>query len=327
MRFYGNHSAAMLMRITLHAPQPVYLLRGPQGVGKHTLALRFARTLLCGVGGAVDCNCESCRKIQAGLHPDLILPTGENGLKKEVALEIRDEALRSPLASNGKVFIIDNADSMTPEGQNALLKTLEDCKPWNTFLLIDHSGRVLPTIESRSFTVQFQPATETEMTEFLCHEQLDPAMAELLISMSAGRIGRAKAIIIDERFSALAEILSDLFMSGDFGQLSLLNRFHLLKEKDPDCFYDQFQDFVPELVLALRAYFLDSLMVRLGGRPNVFRSACYRFPCLSPVIVGHITGAIDRYERSSQKANRNDFFDFIRMIGKSYEEGMRLAVS
>lgn len=175
-----------------------YLFWGNEGIGKKKVALEFAKALNCLGGGprpleACD-QCVSCRKIDHGLHPDLLLIEPENQtIKKEQILQLQQELIYRPSEGRRRVCIVTAADRMAPHMANVLLKTLEE-PPLHTVivLLAPHPRRLLPTILSRCQPIRFPPLPREGVARWLVdHGGLEPEEARLLASFSEGSPGRA----------------------------------------------------------------------------------------------------------------------------------------
>nr|HPN66588.1 DNA polymerase III subunit delta' [Candidatus Omnitrophota bacterium] len=149
-----------------------YLFIGPEGTGKSLLARIFAQALNCENKGADPCGeCVSCRKIEGGIHPDVVAVVPE-GKSVQIGIEPvrRMEASMSlkPYEGRTKVFIVDGADRMTEEAANSLLKTLEE-PPKDTVmvLLASNMFKLQPTIVSRCQKVLFHPLGERSIMKEL----------------------------------------------------------------------------------------------------------------------------------------------------------------
>lgn len=147
-----------------------YIIAGPAGSGKHTLAGLLARALVCSGQGEPPCGaCPDCRKAAAGIHPDVIT-VGEEGKDINVAMvrALRSDAYIRPNEGPRKVYLLPNAHTMNQSAQNALLKLLEEGPPYAAFLLLaENAGAILPTVRSRCETLTLSPVTEDEArTEF-----------------------------------------------------------------------------------------------------------------------------------------------------------------
>ena len=108
-----------------------YMFVGIQGIGKKIIAKEFAKNILClnqeNKNSNTNCTCKSCIEFETNNNPDfsIIEPDG-NSIKIEQIRELQKRIQEKPIISNSKVYIIDNADMMTQEAQNCLLKTLEE---------------------------------------------------------------------------------------------------------------------------------------------------------------------------------------------------------
>lgn len=166
-----------------------YMLSGPAGIGKRLFAQLLAQSVFCREHGFAELNCcgecRACRGFSAGTWPDFLqvgVPAGKNviPISKMVGEEGRRgkeglcyELSMSPQASDRRVAIIDDAQKMSPESANALLKTLEEPPARSLILLIcDHPDNLLPTIRSRCQNVRFFPLTEVDLKELLIKNEM-----------------------------------------------------------------------------------------------------------------------------------------------------------
>lgn len=190
-----------------------YLFLGPQGVGKRSFALKLAKALLCTTADPADLlpcgNCDSCRQFDAGIHPDIDvvqLPEGKRWLPLELFLGDREHrnqtglchniALR-PMMGRRRVAIIDDADGLTIESANCLLKTLEEPPPGAVLILIGtNRSRQLPTILSRTQVIRFHPLpTDIVARLLLEHDTVaNQQEAERLAAEADGSLQRARNI-------------------------------------------------------------------------------------------------------------------------------------
>ena len=174
-----------------------YLFSGPEGVGKKLVAIGFAKLINCAEGGTenLDCECVSCAKIEKGLNPD-VLVFGYPGEKTIKVGHVRQDIERlihlAPYENPYKVFIIDDAQRMNFNAQNAFLKTLEEPPPNSVIILITTLADLLmPTIRSRCQSVVFQPLETRQVKSFLEKEKTEGNDSELVSRISGGSISRA----------------------------------------------------------------------------------------------------------------------------------------
>ena len=206
-----------------------YLLSGPAGCGKRTLAGLLSQALVCSGAGEVPCGaCDHCRKAVAGVHPD-ILRVGSDGKDITVSQvrEVRSDAYIRPNEAGRKVYILENAQTMNGSAQNALLKLLEEGPAYAAFLLLsDNSGAMLPTVRSRCELLTLSPVTPAEAEAWLLRRFPDLPREQILDAAQRceGVLGRAVAWLAgggqeaEEVRSAGAE-LARLLLSGPEGAL------------------------------------------------------------------------------------------------------------
>ena len=206
-----------------------YLLAGPAGCGKRTLAGLLSQALVCSGAGEVPCGaCDHCRKAVAGVHPD-ILRVGSDGKDITVSQvrEVRSDAYIRPNEAGRKVYILENAQTMNGSAQNALLKLLEEGPAYAAFLLLsDNAGAMLPTVRSRCELLTLSPLTPAEAEAWLLRRFPDLPREQILDAARRceGVLGRAVAWLegggqeAEEVRSAGAE-LARLLLSGPEGAL------------------------------------------------------------------------------------------------------------
>jgi len=189
-----------------------FLIGGPSGSGKTTLALEMAaaincehknnkdRTLPCGI-------CNNCRRIYEGSYPDVKILAKKKDkatLGVEAVKDFREDMFLSSTEADYKVYFIDDAESMTPEAQNALLKVLEEPpKSVIIILLAKECDRILTTIKSRAQYIAMTRFSDTDLAERLLFDSaeartinsLDPEKFMGLIISADGKLGLAKKLL------------------------------------------------------------------------------------------------------------------------------------
>ena len=170
-----------------------YLFIGTQGIGKKMIATEFAKMILC-LDDKKYCNhCKSCIEFDTNNNPDFVLisPDGNN-IKIEQIRDIQKRIQEKPIISEKKVYIIDNADLMTTEAQNCLLKTLEEPPEFAVIILIgSNSNTFLPTIKSRCTIMNFNKISDEEMTKYLREKCDVKNIDQNMLYMYQGSIGKA----------------------------------------------------------------------------------------------------------------------------------------
>jgi DNA polymerase-3 subunit delta' len=179
-----------------------YLLVGPRHVGKGTLAVNLAQALNCD-GPEVPCGeCRSCQRISEGKHAD-VTPIGLDS-RTEISIDdirgLQRLANLPPYEGKCKVFIIDEAEYLSTEAANSLLKILEEPPPRVVWLLLAaEEERLLPTIISRCQRLELKPVPSERVKEALVDSyNLDTDKAQLLTRLCHGRLGWAVSVLAND---------------------------------------------------------------------------------------------------------------------------------
>jgi DNA polymerase-3 subunit delta' len=205
----GHERVLGLLAKEIDAPAQAYLFAGPSNVGKATVARRFAAALLCSQGGRHDTPCSSCRRAGSGNHPDLIVvePEGRSSLSVDQARATVAQAPMSPVEGGRKIFVFDEAGSMSEQAANALLKTIEEPTPSTIFILVVESEDDLPaTIGSRCRTVQFGRVSEAALVAALEGHGTDSERAGEAARISGGRPGLALGLVSNPDLAAYRDV-------------------------------------------------------------------------------------------------------------------------
>ena len=204
-----------------------YLICGPEGSGKRTLAQLLAAAAVCREQNKPCLQCNACRKVLSGNHPDVITVTDPD--HKEVAVsivrEIREDMFIRPNEADKKVYIFPQA--LRVEGQNALLKILEEPPAYGVNLLLtDNPEALLPTIRSRCTELKLNPLPPRMLEEQLrkAFPQAQQEDLQAAAARSGGYLGQAKALLesgamISEQTQAFAKCFAE---KDNFGLLQLL---------------------------------------------------------------------------------------------------------
>ena len=191
---------------------PSLLFAGPAGVGKHLTAVAVAQALNCtnittGSGlraeGSLDAcgTCAACTRIARAVHPDvLFVSPSENGnIKIEPVRDAIDRAQYRPFEGRRRVVIIDDADALISNAQNALLKTLEEPTPSSVFILVTaRPDMLLPTVLSRCPQLRFRPLPVADIVSALMARGRSEAEARAVAATAGGSLGQALQMSADE---------------------------------------------------------------------------------------------------------------------------------
>jgi len=216
-----------------------YLFTGAPQVGKGTLARWFAQALLCQAPAGQPCGtCPDCQKAAAGRHPDVRLlnlevqPGERRTLGIEAIRELRSGMAERPFAGRRKVYLIEDAETMTPEAANALLKTLEEPPPFVVLLLVALSDHMLlETIVSRCQMLPLRVLSRPEVRRALVEGWgASPEQADLFAALSCGRPGWAiQALQASPALERREENLAALQRLLEAG---LLDRFSFAEQQE-----------------------------------------------------------------------------------------------
>jgi DNA polymerase-3 subunit delta' len=199
-----------------------YLFSGPPGLGRRTLALRFAQALNCQMpsGAGIPCGiCRDCRQIEAMQHADLtiIQADAEGGtLKVDQVREARRTLTLKPYMAKYRVSIFLRFQEANDNSANALLKTLEEAPSYAVLILTaDNPEQLLPTIISRCEVLRLRPLQIEQIQNALEHRGIESGRAKLIAHISGGRFGYALRLtandaLLDKREERLNELLTML---------------------------------------------------------------------------------------------------------------------
>ncbi len=199
-----------------------YLIHGEKGAGKEKLALSFAAALVCEKpqekeGLLEPCGqCRTCRRVQSGSHPDVMLVTAERAgvttktktLGVQLSRFVQADVAVKPYEAQRKIYIIPEAQRLTIQAQNALLKTLEEPPAYAVFLLLAENLSVfLPTILSRCVTIPLHPASKQQLTQYLQRQGQSTKKAAFYADLSHGNPGRCLSLCEEEMEKYLEETI------------------------------------------------------------------------------------------------------------------------
>lgn len=186
-----------------------YIFNGEKGVGKKRLADAFAMTLQCEAGGVHSCGeCHSCHQAASGNHPDIIYVDHEKPTSigvEDVRRQLVGDVQVRPYNGKYKIYIISDAEKMTVQAQNAILKTIEEPPEYAVILLLTANAQsLLDTIRSRCVLLEMKPVPDEQVKDYLMKEIHVPDYeADICVAFAQGNVGKAVRLASSEDFTAV----------------------------------------------------------------------------------------------------------------------------
>lgn len=249
--------------IKLKRPSHAYIFHGEDGSGKRLVADIFAAGLLCESGGDEPCGkCRSCIQYENANHPDVLRVTHEKSVISvdDIRSQLVNEMQIKPYSSSFKIFIVDEAEKMNEQAQNALLKTLEEPPEYGVIILLSNNiNAFLDTILSRSVALPFMPADREEIVRFLTSKkQVPDYRARMAVACSGGCPGLAYSIVDSEEFIDRRE--KSLGILRKIGKLDSESIFQIAKE------WAKEKEEIHFLIRLLEVWLRDVLYVKSTGK-------------------------------------------------------------
>jgi DNA polymerase-3 subunit delta' len=254
----------MLRKHIVHGTtRHAYLFSGPPGLGRRTLALRFAQALNCPAPpepGLPCGTCRDCKQIEAMAHADLTIVQAESDggiLKVDQIREARKTLILKPYMSKYRVALFLRFHEANDNAANALLKTLEEAPSYAVLILTaDNPEQLLPTIISRCEVLRLRPLSVEQVQRELENRGLENSRAKLIAHISSGRMGYALRLIendalLEQREERLNDLLTLL-------SASRVEKFKYAEQLSKD------KDALRQTILFWLAYWRD-VMLRTAG--------------------------------------------------------------
>ena len=235
----GNEKVKNILKKSLNNNTVLhsYMFIGNEGIGKKMMAIHYAKKILCENYEDNECNnCKSCIEFDGENNPDFayIEPEGRN-IKIEQIRQMQTKIIEKPVNSAKKVYIINDADLMTKEAQNCLLKTLEEPPEYIVIILIvSNENKMLTTIKSRCMKIYFDKISDDEIVKFLTDKCNVKNLNNNIIKMCDGSIG--KCLTVNEKIEDYNEI-EKIFSNINLGIAKLFNSSEILY-KNKENIYD-----------------------------------------------------------------------------------------
>lgn len=186
-----------------------YIINGERYSGKEFIAKIFAMALQCEKGDIDPCNeCHACKQALSGNQPDIIHLTHEKPnviTVDDIREQINSDIVIKPYACDRKIYIINEAEKMNVQAQNALLKTLEEPPEYAVIIILTTNvDALLPTILSRCVVLNMKPVDDEKVKEFLMeYVQVPDYKAEVCAAFARGNLGKAKILASSEEFDKI----------------------------------------------------------------------------------------------------------------------------
>lgn len=236
-----------------------YIINGSSGCGKKLLANTFAKTLQCETNAKdACCNCISCKVFDSSNHPDIIYVKSTN-IKSIGVEDIRQQVVNiahiKPYKYKYKIFIIEDADKMTVQAQNSILKTIEEAPSYAIFLLLSNKiNNFLPTIISRCVILKIKPLSTDTISDYITYNlSVDTSLAKIYSAFAQGSIGKAILISNSEEFinirNKAIEYIIELKNKDIVQIFELVNEIEAYKS-DIDSILDIFYIFYRDILMA-----------------------------------------------------------------------------
>ena len=276
-----------------------YILTGETGMGRKSLASAFAMTLLCEKGKSEPCmECHACKQVMSSNHPDLIFvgheKPGSIGVD-DIREQINDTIMIRPYSSYYKIYIVDEAEKMTVQAQNALLKTIEEPPAYAIIMLLTTNQEAfLPTILSRCVQLKLKPLKDSVVKSYLMGSLgIKESRADIYAAFARGNLGRAIHLASSEEFQLLySELLHMLKHLKEMDIMELL--FYIKKMKDENLDIYDCLDF-------MQLWYRDVLMYKVTQDINllIFRE---EFNTMKEMSAASAYDGIERILKAIDKA-------------------------
>ena len=221
------YSRALRAARSLRLPHGLLISSSP-GAGKSTAAMQMAAALLCRHSSTEDScgECGTCLRVQGEQHPDLHclrLPEDRRDIPVEMVRNLRESLSLLPMEGRARVVVVDPADRLNEQGQNALLKTLEE-PGINTFILLTTARPedLLETVRSRVQRLRLRPLQDDEIrAAFQGKNSPNSESLECILPLARGSLGRARALLEPEARKAHELVVAFLDGTNHLGPVGL----------------------------------------------------------------------------------------------------------
>lgn len=250
-----------------HKISHAYILNGEAGTGRKSIANAFSMALLCEKGGTEPCMvCHSCKQVLSGNHPDLIYVKHEKANSigvDDIRDQINNTIMIRPYSSYYKIYIVDEAEKMTVQAQNALLKTIEEPPSYAIMILITTNQEAfLPTILSRCVQLKLKPLKDFTVKSYLVENlNIPDKEAEVCAAFARGNLGKAIHLASSDEFKELYQKVMVLIKNVETMDIvDLLDKIREMKEQNFE---------INEVLDLLQLWYRDVLMFKVTKDMNL----------------------------------------------------------
>lgn len=244
-----------------------YIFSGEDGTGKNMLAKLFAKALQCEAGYGDSCGmCHSCKQVDSGNQPDIRWVTHVKPASigvDEIREQVNNDIAIKPYSSKYKIYIIDEAEKMTPQAQNALLKTIEEPPAYGLIMLLTNNvSMLLPTIRSRCVTLNMKAIASDKIEAYLIKTyEVPDYKARICTSYAQGNLGKAIKMATSSDFNELHESILALVKSVDNMEIyAIMDAIKKLSEYKAEIY---------DIIDMMMVWYRDILMFKLTHDPNL----------------------------------------------------------
>lgn len=296
--------------ITMEKVSHAYIFNGEDGSGKSMLAKVFAQALQCEERSGEPCGkCRSCIQAESMNQPDIIYISHEkpNSIGvDDVRSQLVDDIIIKPYSSRYKIYIIDEAEKLTVQAQNAILKTIEEPPAYGIIIfLTNNSENFLPTILSRCVMLNLRPVKNQLIIEYLMKECKVPEyQAELCAAFAQGRPGRAvklaKSADFEEIKSDIISLLKNIYnmdLSSLVGVIKQINEYDIS---------------IDDVLDIMTLWFRDVLMFKASRNPNglIFEDEINEIrKCAGRSTYEGLEIIMEAFDKAKQRLRANVNFD------------------
>lgn len=253
-----------------------YLFVGIEGIGKNMIATEFAKMILCLKENPYCNQCKSCIEFDSNNNPDfLVINPDGNSIKIEQIRYMQKKVQEKPIIANKKVYLINEADKMTVEAQNCLLKTLEEPPEYATIILIGaNENAFLTTIKSRCMILHFQPIEDEEMKQYLAKKYDMTGISQNMLDIFQGSIGKAETLKDKkEQYQVLDDIMNHL---EDTNIIDIINKAEILYKSKEEIF--EILDYINIILLKIaktKYYYTNCINIVENTKKRLKQNANY----------------------------------------------------